>query len=81
MGASVYDFAAAGGGFPDILVGYKGQDYKLEIKNPLSRYGKQGRSESQQRLEAKWKGAPSYVVYTAKEALEAIGVDLCESAI
>jgi len=34
MGASVIDLSQVGGGIPDILIGYRGKNYLIEIKNP-----------------------------------------------
>lgn len=33
-GASVQSLAAQGGGVPDLLVGFRGHNYLIEIKNP-----------------------------------------------
>ena len=33
-GCSVFDAARVGGGFPDLVVGYKGVTYLVEVKDP-----------------------------------------------
>jgi hypothetical protein len=72
-GASVYSLAHVGGGCPDILVGFRRQDFLLEIKNPESRYGKKGFNELQQEFASTWRGSKVLIVRTPLEALQAIG--------
>jgi hypothetical protein len=77
VGASVQQLDGAG--LPDLLVGYEGRTYLLEVKDT---HGKQGRGmkktatglrETQERWWASWRGATPIVVTTADEALVAIG--------
>ena len=34
LGAIVYDASAVGGGFPDLVVGYNGRNFLVEVKMP-----------------------------------------------
>lgn len=69
VGASVFDTADVGQGFPDLVVGYRGRTYLLEVKAPGGKL-----QESQKRFAATWRGAPFIVVHSRAEALEAIGL-------
>lgn len=69
MGASVFDAADVGGGFPDLVVGYKGRTYLFEVKGPQGRM-----SESQETFRGRWRGGPLIVVKTREEALAVLGI-------
>jgi len=60
-------------GAPDILVGWGGQMLLMEIKNPVTQYGKKVTPE-QTIWHAWWKGRKVLVVRTLAEALAATGV-------
>ena len=66
-GAAVQHIHREGHGCPDILCGYKGKNYLLEIKMP-------GASLTKDELEwhSKWDGQVA-VVHSIEEALNAIG--------
>ena len=66
IGASVESLASVGKGCPDILVGYCGINYLIEIK---STGGK--KTEYQKAWHDKWRGAVN-TVYSADEAVEII---------
>ena len=72
-GASVQPLDASG--VPDLLVGYKGRNFLVEVKNPPGVGGPRGRklSDRQRRWHAKWEGQVA-VVRTVEEALELLGV-------
>lgn len=79
VGASVWPIS--GKDVPDLLVGYKGLTYLLEVKSRLSNTKKDGYtrktttkvSEGQQAFQDSWRGGPVRVVHTPEEALYAIG--------
>lgn len=68
-----------GTGVPDLLVGYAGQLFLIEVKNPDAKGG--GRyntgdgclTEAQTKWWANWKGRPPVIVYDPAQALSAIG--------
>lgn len=71
-----------GGGVPDLLVGYQGRTFLLEVKNPESKFSIRGGRRTKDRGTlratqvkwiAAWKGAPVVDVINADEALSAIG--------
>lgn len=70
VGASVLDFHELGKGAPDILVGFRGNNFLFEIK------GKRGKlNDLQLGWHSRWRGQVC-VVRTIDEALEAIGADI-----
>lgn len=66
-GATVENIAPLGKGRPDLLVGYHGNNYLLEVK---SKGGKLTPAEEEWHI--KWRGQKS-IVFTTTEALRAIG--------
>lgn len=79
VGASVWPIS--GKDVPDLLVGYKGLTYLLEVKSNLTNTKKDGYtrktttkvSEGQQAFQDSWSGGTVRVVHTPEEALNAIG--------
>lgn len=84
-GAGAYVTRLDGDGVPDLLVGYKGRSFLLEVKLPLGPRGgvhHHGREGSRGDLTAAqvkwwdaWPGEPAIVVRSAAEALAAIGAE------
>lgn len=71
-GATVKSAHAVGMGFPDLVVGFRGVNHLMEVKDgslPLSR---RQLTEMEQRFHDEWQG-PCVVVNSAEEALKAIG--------
>jgi hypothetical protein len=68
-----------GKGLPDLLVGYAGRTYLIEVKQEHGKQGAHmkktadGLRPSQSDWWAAWKGAPPIVVTTPADALIAIG--------
>lgn len=56
-------------GCPDLLVGFRGMTYLLEVKGPRGRLSKE-----QAEFIAEWAGGPVAVVRTVDEALAAVGL-------
>lgn len=81
VGASVW--SVSGKDIPDLLVGYKGRTYLLEVKTPGRAYTdkRNGRtytrdgtlSAGQKAFFESWRGGPAKEVFTPEEALYAIG--------
>jgi hypothetical protein len=67
VGASVTSTARVGRGFPDIVVGFRGQNYLLEIKQ-----GKGLVRAQQAQFFNEWAGK-AHVVRSVDDALKAIG--------
>jgi hypothetical protein len=63
----------------DLLVGFRGQNWLLEVKNPTTRYG-QGRNDNaagttskQEKWRDGWRGQVA-VVWSVEEAFEVLGL-------
>ena len=76
-GCSVLDLAQIGGGVPDLLVGYRGLNYLIELKS-IDEKGKM--SDGAQRSAVRqlawatmWRGTPVKVVTDLLGALTAVG--------
>lgn len=72
VGASVQSLAAVGKGTPDLLVGFRGENYLLEVKWPLGTPSRRKLTPDQVTWHAGWKGA-AYIVESSAAALRAIG--------
>ena len=68
IGASVLILSQVGGGCPDLLVGFRGQNHLLEVKDAGYKL-----SWKQQNWFNIWQGQKAVVVYNLPEALKAIG--------
>jgi len=66
VGASVQDLHEVGKGCPDILVGYRGRNYLIEIKAPGGRLNKRERE-----WHDRWDGLV-FTVWTIEGALDII---------
>ena len=82
IGASVHRLKGPAG-VPDLLVGFQGQTYLMEVKDPESAKagGRQyaasrrgGLDPDQYEFHSAWRGGPCIVVWTPGEALAALGV-------
>ena len=64
IGASVIVLSQVGGGCPDLLVGFRGKEYLIEVKAKNADL-----SDSQKEFFDNWQGRP-YVVRSVDEVLE-----------
>lgn len=71
-GASVAPCHAVGQGFPDLVCAYRGVMYMLEVKDPSQPKHRHELTPAQVKFHAGWQ-ANILVVFTAREALDAIG--------
>lgn len=72
-GASVQHLHKVGQGCPDIVVGYRGQNFLIEIKDGSKPPSKQGLTGPQEIWHRNWRGH-AVVVNSPEAALAAIGV-------
>ena len=72
VGASVQSLAEVGRGVPDLLVGYRGKQHLLEVKDGSKPPSARRLTEDEQNWHDAWRGKV-WVVKTVDEALEAIG--------
>ena len=64
--ASVFDASGTGGGFPDLVVGWRGMNYLFELKDGSKSPGKRKLTKAQAALHARWQGHIA-VVHSAAE--------------
>lgn len=74
-GVSVKPLSAVGDGCPDLLVGFRGRNFLLEVKDPEKPPSKRELTLDQSVFFAGWTGQAAKVE-TLPEALRAIGVDV-----
>lgn len=72
IGASVQILAAVGNGCPDLLVGYRGVNYTIEVKDGRKRRSETKLTPDQLRWHGDWRGQ-SGIAYTLDDALVLIG--------
>ena len=70
VGASVQSLASIGKGCPDLLVGYHGILYLMEIKDGTNIPSKQLLTDDQKKWHEAWTGSPVYVVRSIDQALK-----------
>ena len=70
-GCTVQHLHAVGMGCPDLLVGYRGENYLIEVKSEWARKGEE-LTKMQQRWHDEWTGHKA-VVWSLGEAMEVIG--------
>lgn len=73
IGAGVQSLAAIGKGCPDLLVGFRGQNFCLEVKDGAKPASAQALTPDEERWEENWPGQ-YHVVRTVDEALRIVGV-------
>ena len=71
IGASVSDTSRAGNGFPDLVVGYRGRNWLIEVKDGEKPPSARKLTPAQVEFKATWRGHWA-VVYSAVEAIEIV---------
>lgn len=74
VGASVQSLAAVGAGVPDLLVGFQGQTFLVEIKDGQAAPSAKKLNPAQMIWHHTWRGGPLAVVESVDQALKLIGV-------
>lgn len=65
LGCSVADARLMGQGFPDLVIGYRGQNLLVEVKKPRGPRAKaDDRKDTQKDFAATWKGQAPAIVRT-----------------
>ena len=70
VGASVQSLASIGKGCPDLLVGFQGKLYLIEVKDGTNVPSKQLLTEDQKKWHDNWTGSPVHVVRSIDGALK-----------
>jgi Holliday junction resolvase len=76
LGASVAITSGAGNGLPDLLVGWRGETYMLEVKDGNKPPSKKRLTAAEQHFVTHWQGRPVAIVETGADALRAIGLSI-----
>lgn len=74
-GSTVMDLSGVGKGVPDLLVGWRGRNYLIEVKNPLQRASDQKLTPVQEDWHSKWQGS-AFVATSAASAIAQIAESL-----
>ncbi len=74
-GASVTPTHAAGSGFPDLVVGYRGQNYLLEVKDGSKPPSGRQLTPDQRDWHRDWRGQKA-VVCNIRQAMAACGIEM-----
>lgn len=53
----------------DLLVGYRGRTFILEVKDPLQPPSKRQLTEGEKKFRDEWRGSPYYVIETTAQAI------------
>ena len=72
VGASVAITSSVGAGFPDIVVGYRGVNYLMEIKDGEKPPSRRQLTADEERFHQTWRGGV-VVVNNVEEALAIVG--------
>jgi hypothetical protein len=72
MGATVQDLGAVGKGCPDVLVGFRGQNFVLEIKDGRKPPSARKLTDDEKKWHETWRGQTA-IVNSSFEAFQAIG--------
>lgn len=56
----------------DLLVGYRGRTFLMEVKDPAQPPSKRQLTEGEARFREEWRGSPYHVVHTPDEAIRII---------
>lgn len=73
IGASVADTSAVGGGFPDLVVGFRSRNFFFEVKDGAKSPSRRGLTKAQKAFAASWRGQWD-CVYSVDEAIHLVGL-------
>lgn len=71
-GATVQSLASVGDGVPDLLVGYAGETWLLEVKDPSHPPSARRLTPLQKLWHERWRGKRAYVVETVAQAFDIV---------
>ena len=72
LGCSVQSLASVGDGCPDILVGWRGRNFLMEVKDGEKAPSDRKLTAAEAHFLATWKGGPAVVVESEQEAINAV---------
>ena len=80
IGCSVVSLARNGKGVPDLLVGYRGMNLLLEVKDGDKSPSKTKLTPDQVKFHATWRGS-IFTVYTPIEAIEVVNESVSKNGL
>ena len=69
LGASVFDASALGGGFPDLIIGFRNVTHLVEVKDGKKTPSRRKLTPDQERFHREWNGEPVMVVLSPDDLL------------
>lgn len=72
VGCSVQSLASLGAGVPDLLVGRRGENFLLEVKDGSQPPSARRLTDDEKEWHSKWQ-TPIFIVNSVEEALHAVG--------
>lgn len=76
LGASVQPLHTVGGGVPDLLVGFRGQTWLIEVKDGAKPPSARTLTPDQEEWHAAWRGSPVAVVLDEFAAVALVAGDI-----
>jgi hypothetical protein len=74
VGATVQSLAAVGCGVPDLLVGFRGETYLMEVKNSALPPSARRLTPAESAWHERWRGRPVVIIKDIDEALAVLGI-------
>lgn len=75
VGASVAITAGAGNGLPDLLCGWRGETFLLEVKDGDKPASQRKLTAAEAYFVEHWRGRPVAIVESVEDALRALGIE------
>ena len=72
IGAFVWITSSLGNGGPDIVIGYRGKTYLVELKDGEKSASRTALTPAECDFHAAWRGGPLLIWYSVDDALEAL---------
>jgi len=69
-GCSVLDLSSVGAGCPDLLVGYRGRDRLVEVKDGAKKPSERKLRDNQAAWHYKWRGQKPLVIESVDDAMD-----------
>lgn len=74
LGASVQSLASVGRGTPDLLVGFRGKDFLIEVKNSAQPPSARRLTDDEAKWHRSWRGSVVRIVESVDDVQAALGL-------
>jgi hypothetical protein len=75
LGATVFDASGVGKGFPDLVCGFQGKTYLVEVKDGAKSKSARKLTGAQEAFHAGWQGDPPVIVESTEDVVVLLGYD------